>query len=178
MKPEPETAPAVAGFSTHLTFAHPNGRGNGAAIQFSVQPATPDRDGSVIFSIAKQKTVGNLAAENAADRYATFDWASKSTIKLNFVEVAEMLMVFGGQASALCHAGREGLYHNNAQATISVTMKRSEDYARPGFLLGVGRTPKADPNERTYYTFTFTPAEAVGLRFALMAQMGALAFGV
>ena len=164
--------------TTHLAFYHPNGRGNGAAVRFSVQPAHPDRDGSIIFSIAKQKTVGNLGAENAADRYATFDWASETTVKLNFVEVAEMLMVFGGQAPALCHAGNEGLYHNTTLATVSVTMKRSEDYARPGFLLGVGHTPKADPNQRTYYTFTFTPAEALGIRFALMAQMGALAFGL
>lgn len=172
------TAPAVAGLDTRLAFHHPNAKNSGFAIQFSVQPATPDRDGSVIFSIAKQETVGNLGAENAADRYATFDWASKTTVKLNFVEIAEMLMVFGGQASALCHAGKEGLYHNNAQATISVTMKRSEDYARPGFILGVGRTPKADPNARQYFSFYFSPAEAFGLRLALQAKMGELAFGV
>ncbi len=42
----------------------------------------------------------------------------------------------------------------------------------------MGRTPKADPNARQYYTFAFWPAEAVGLRFALQAQMGLIAFGI
>jgi hypothetical protein len=99
-------------------------------------------------------------------------------VKLNFVEVAEILMVFGGQASALSHAGKDGLYHNSAQATTSIELKRSEDPARPGYVLGVGRTPKADPNARQYHTFVFRPAEAFGLRLSLQAEMGLLAFGI
>lgn len=162
---------------THLTFHHPNGKNNGSAVQFSVTPATPDRDGAVFFSIARQATVANPGAEDASARYASFDWANKTTVKLDFTEVSEILMVFGGYAPSLVHAGKDGLYHNTPQSTISVTMKRSEDPARPGYILGVGRTPKADPNARQYHTFVFRPAEAFGLRLALQAQMGALAFG-
>lgn len=160
-----------------LTFRHPNGKNTGSAILFIVVPAAHERDGSVLMTVAKQQNVADLGAEEPERRYATFDWFNATQVKLNFIEAAEMLMVLGGQASALCHAGRDGLYHNQPDATVSVTMKRSEDYARPGFILGVGRTPKADPNERTYHTFTFTPAEALGLRFALQAKMGELAFG-
>ena len=172
-----DPAAAKAGFNTHLSFYHANGKNSGFAIQFSVDPAAPDRDGALYFSIAKQKTVGNAAAQGA-DRYASFDWANKTTVKLNFLEVAEILMVLGGQASVLAHAGKEGLFHNSPSATTSISFKRAEDPNRPGFLLGVGRTPKADPNARQYYTFAFWPAEAVGLRFALQAQMGLLAFGI
>ena len=160
-----------------LTFRHPNGKNTGSAILFIVVPATYERDGSVLMTVAKQQNVADLGADEPERRYATFNWANATQVKLNFVEVAEMLMVFGGQAPSLVHAGKDGLYHNTPQSTISVTMMRSEDYARPGFILGVGRTPKADPNERTYHTFTFTPAEALGLRFALQAKMGELAFG-
>ncbi len=173
--PAPETA-AVAkpAYNTHLSFYHANGKNTGAAIQFSLDPATPDRDGSVFFSIAKQKTVATTEGER---RPASFDWANKITVKLNFIEVAEILLVFGGHAPALAHAGKEGLFHNSPSATTSINLKRSEDPARPGFLLGVGRTPKADPNARQYVTFAFWPAEAFGLRIALTAQMGLLAFG-
>lgn len=170
-----DPAAAKAGFNPHLVFYHPNGRGNGAAIRFSVEPATADRDGAVFFSIAKQN---GTAGSTPEQKFASFDWANRTTVKLNFVEVAEILMVFGGQASALSHAGKDGLYHNSAQATTSVELKRSEDPGRPGYLLGVGRTPKADPNARQYHAFVFRPAEAVGLRLALQAEMGLLAFGV
>ena len=85
-------AAAKAGFNTHLVFYHPNMKNTGCAIQFSVEPATPDRDGSVFFSIAKQKTVGN-AGSQGPDRFASFDWVNKITVKLNFLEVAEILLV-------------------------------------------------------------------------------------
>lgn len=168
---------AKAGFNTHLCFYHANAKNSGVAIQFSVEPASPDRDGAVFFSIARQKTVADASAAGS-DRFASFDWQNKATVKLSFLEVAEMLMVFGGQAACLTHAGKDGLYHNSPSATTSVTLKRADDPARPGFLLGVGRTPKADPNARQYYTFAFWPAEAFALRAALSAQMGILAFGI
>ena len=160
-----------------LTFYHPNAKNTGAAIRITFVPATYDRDGSVILDIAKQQTVSDLGADEPVRRYSTFDWLNAAKVKLNFIEVAEILMVLGGQASVLTHAGKDGLFHNSASATTSVEFKRSEDYSRPGFILGVGRVPKADPNARHYHTFAFTPAEALGLRFALQAKMGELAFG-
>ncbi len=168
-------AAAKAGFNTHLVFYHPNMKNTGCAIQFSVEPATPDRDGSVFFSIAKQKTVASNEGER---RFASFDWVNKITVKLNFIEVAEILLVLGGHAPMLSHAGKEGCFHNSPTATTTISLKRSEDPARPGFLLGVGRTPKADPNARQFISLAFSPAEAFGLRAALTAEMGLLAFGI
>lgn len=154
---------------------HPSGRGNGCAVQLRLVPATADRDGAAYLTTARQLTVANPA--DPAARFASFDWANKSTVKLTPLELAEILMVFGGQAPSLVHAGKDGLYHSTPAATTSVALKRSEDPVRPGFLLGVGRTPKADPNARQYHAFTFTPSEACLLRFALSAKMGALCFG-
>lgn len=164
-------------YGPDLTLYHANAKNTGVAITFSFEPASSGRDGAVFFSIARQKTVGNLASQGS-DRFATFDWANKANVKLNFIEVAEMLMVFGGQTPALVHAGKDGLYHNSPSATTSVSLKRAEDPNRPGFVLGVGRTPKADPNARQFCTFVFSPAEAFALRAALMAHMGLLAFGI
>lgn len=157
-----------------LVFLHPNAKNTGAAIRFTVEPATAEREGAVRLQIAKQATI---ASYDEPESRATFDWAGADAVKLSVVETAEMLMVFGGQASVLTHAGRDGLFHNAPAWTASVTMKRSEDPNRVGFILGVGVTPKADPNARRYHTFCFWPAEAFALRAALMAKFGELAFG-
>ena len=164
-------------YGTRLSFYHANGKNTGTALQLEVEPAASERDGSVFLTIAKQKTVGNLASQGP-DRFASFDWANKTTVKLGFLEVAEMLMVFGGQTPSLSHAGKEGFYHNSPSATTSISLKRAEDPNRPGFVLGVGRTPKADPNARQFCSFAFWPSEAFALRSALMAEMGLLAFGL
>ena len=164
-------------YGPELSFYHANAKNTGVAITFRVEPATANLDGAVYFSIAKQKSVGNLNAQGP-ERFASFDWANKTTVKLGFLEVAEMMMVFGGQASVLTHAGKEGFFHNSPSATTSVSLKRAEDPNRPGFILGVGRTPKADPNARQFHSFAFWPSEAFALRAALMAEMGLLAFGL
>lgn len=163
--------------SPALAFCHPNARNSGAAVRFFIHPATDGSEGAVRMQIAKQATVGDLGAENPSDRLATFDWAGADAVRLSVVEAAEMLMVFGGQASVLTHAGKDGLFHNCPASTKSVQLKRSEDPMRPGFLLGVGVTPKADPCARRYHSFCFWPAEAFALRAALLAKFGELAFG-
>lgn len=157
-----------------LAFYHPNAKGTGSAIRFTVEPATAQREGAVRMAVAKQATIASYADPSSR---ATFDWAGACNVRLAVVEAAEVLMVFGGQASVLTHAGRDGLYHNAPAWTASVTMKRSEDPNRPGFILGVGVTPKADPNARQYRTFAFWPSEAFALRAALLAKFGELAFG-
>ena len=157
-----------------LAFYHPNAKGTGSAIRFTVEPASAQREGTVRMAVAKQATI---ASYDEPSSRATFDWAGANTVKLSLLEAAEMLMVFGGNVPALVHAGRDGLYHNAPAWTASVTMKRSEDPNRPGFFLGVGVTPKADPNARQYRSFAFWPAEAYALRAALLAKFGELAFG-
>ena len=169
-----DPAAAKAGFRPNLAVYHPNGRGTGAAIRFNVEPATAEREGAVFFSIAAQ----NGTAGSSPDRkFASFDWPNKTTVKLGFLEVAEVAMVLGGSAQALSHAGKDGIFHTSSTATTTIELKRSEDPSRPGFLLGVGRTPKSNPVARSFVSFAFRPAEAFGLRCALMAQMGELAFG-
>lgn len=157
-----------------LAFCHPNAKNTGAAVRFTVEPATAAREGAVRMAVAKQATIADYTKPES---YATFDWAGANAVKLSLLEAAEMLMVFGGQLPSLVHAGKDGLFHNMPHATTSVQLKRSEDYTRPGFILGVGVTPKADPNARQYRTFCFWPAEAYALRAALLAKFGALAFG-
>ena len=157
-----------------LAFYHPNAKGTGSAIRFTVEPATAQREGAVRMAVAKQATI---ASYDEPSSRATFDWAGACTVRFSVVETAEMLMVFGGQVSLLTHNGRDGFYHNDPDSTTSVTLQRSEDPNRSGFFFGVGVTPKADPNARQYRTFCFWPSEAFALRAALLAKFGELAFG-
>ena len=176
-----DAAPASAakgGFQPHLVFYHPTASGKGAAIQFSVNAATPDQDGAVFFSIAPQLTAAGPAAPGEPRKFASFDWRGKVTVKLNAVEVAELLLVIAGAAPALAHAGKTGLFHNSPTATTTIEFKRSEDPARPGFLLGVGRTPKADAAARQFVSMALSVAEAYALRLALEQAMGLVAFGL
>lgn len=156
-----------------LEISHPNAKNTGVAARFAMfWPAGGSGNASFTVRLAKQKT----EADNDG-REATFDWDTPIVVAFKPIEIAEILMVFGGQAAFLMHNGREGIFHNDPDSTTSVTMQRSEAPDRPGFLLGVGRTPKADPNARRYITLYISPAEAFMLRAALMAEMGEICFG-
>lgn len=156
-----------------LTIYHPNAKGSGFALKLGLEPATFERDGALFLTLAKQQTV----ADPATRSWAAFDWAGAVKVRFGFVEVAEILMVFGGQASVLTHAGKDGLFHDSPAATVSVQLKCAKDPTRPGFLLGIGRTPKADPTARQYFTFVLSPAEGFALRAAISAKLGEMAFG-
>lgn len=160
-----------------LCLYHPNAKGTGSAVCLTPQAATAENDGALVVAVAKQKTVADLGAEDPARRYATFDWTTAVRVRLDPLEVAELLAVVGGQSSVLSHAGKDGIFHNCPERTVSVEFKRSEDPCRPGFLLGMGETPKADPNARQYRTFAFWPAEALLLRHALVGYLPRLCFG-
>ena len=157
-----------------LEISNPNAKNTGVAAQFELfWPVGGSGNAHFIVRLAKQKTV----ADNNGHE-ATFDWDNPIVVAFNKpIEIAEIIMVFGGQVMSLTHNGREGIFHDDPESTTSVALKRAEDPSKPGFLLGVGRTPKADPNARRYISFYISPAEAFMLRAALMAEMGAICFG-
>lgn len=156
-----------------LEISHPNAKNTGVAAQFELFWPTGG-SGNAVFTIrlAKQKTVTDNDGHEA-----TFDWDTPIAVGFKPIEIAEILMVLGGQASLLMHNGREGIFHNDPDSTTSVTMQRSEAPGKSGFLLGVGHTPKADPNARRYITLYISPVEAFMIRAALMAKMGEICFG-
>lgn len=167
-----------ADYPPRLTFYHPNSKGQGSAVAFELEPATSERDGSVYLQIAAQNGTGSPAANGQPKRYASFDWRNRITAKLNFAEVSEIMLVLCGMAPSNSKNGRNGFYHDTASATTTIDLKRGEDPARPGFILGVAKTPKANPDARQYSTFVFSMGEALGLRLALEHSMCLLAFGV
>ena len=174
----------------HLSFFHPNGTGTGAAVRFSVDPATPERDGALFISIAQQKTVGNGRPMDPGYVFPKFDWWNRISVKLSLDEVFSFLFFLNGTAQKLEHARQEGLYHRGRAGTTSVQVQRTTNGT---VFINVTRTEKAGGDAaqepggdaapaavttaQRRVSFGLSPAESHGLRLALEQTVGMLAFG-
>ncbi|MDD4025157.1 MAG: hypothetical protein PHN85_04455, partial [Kiritimatiellae bacterium] len=86
------------GYRPRLSFYHANGKGTGSAARFEVVPAGGDREGAVYLTLAQQKSVATGSSAQGNRQHATFDWSGRVTVKLNFEDLCQMLLVFSGQA--------------------------------------------------------------------------------
>lgn len=165
-------------FPPRLTFYHPSAKGTGSAVAFEIDPATSDRDGSIYMAVAVQNGIGAPASAGQPRRHASFDWRNRVMVKLSFAEVSELMLVLCGMAASNSKNGRSGFYHDTANATTTIDFRRCDDPSRPGFLLGVTRAAKADPENKQNMVFVFSLGEALGLRLAIEHSMALLAFGI
>ena len=88
-------------YRPRLSFYHANGKGTGSAARFEVVPACGDRDGAIFLTLAVQKSVATGSASQGDRQHATFDWQNRVTVKLNFGDLCQMLLVFRGQAATI-----------------------------------------------------------------------------
>ena len=165
-------------FPPRLTFYHPSPKGTGSAVAFEIDPATSDKDGSIYMAIAVQNGTSAPATDGQPRRHASFDWRNRVMVKLSFAEVSELMIVLCGMAPSNSKNGRNGFYHDTATATTTIDFRRGDDPARPGFFLGVTRTPKNGAENKQNLGFVFSLGEALGLRLAIEHSMGLLAFGI
>ena len=162
-------------FRPRLSFYHANGKGTGSAAQFEVIPACGDRDGVIFLTLAAQKSVATGSASQGNRQHATFDWQNRVTVKLNFGDLCQMLLVFRGQATTI--ADGKGLYHDSRNTTTIINLTRqAEPY--PGLLLEVSRRGKAESDPAVRVRIAFNGAESFGLGAALEQILGLLAFGI
>ena len=162
-------------YRPRLSFYHANGKGSGSAAQFEVVPACGDRDGAVFLTLAPQKSVATGSAGQGNRQHATFDWANRVTVKLNFSDLCQMLPVFKGLAPTL--ADGKGLYHDSRNTTTLINLTRqAEPYA--GWTLDVSRRGKAESEPAVRTRIVFNAAEAFGLGAVLEQSLGLLAFGI
>ncbi len=165
-------------FPPRLTYYHPSSKGSGSAVAFELDPATSDKDGSIYMAIAVQNGTSAPATAGQPRRHASFDWRNRIMVKLNYAEVSELMIVLCGMAASNSKNGKNGFYHDTANATTMIDFHRGDDPSRPGFFLGVTRIPKNDPEHKQNMGFVFSPGEALGLRLAIEHSMGLLAFGI
>lgn len=170
-----ENDASARNYRPRLSFYHANGKGSGSAAQFEVVPACGDRDGAVFLTLAQQKSVATGSAEQGNRQHATFDWANRVTVKLNFGDLCQMLPVFKGQAATI--ADGKGLYHDSRSTTTLINLiRQAEPYT--GWALEVSRRGKAESEAAVRTRIVFNSAEAFGLGAVLEQVLGLLAFGI
>ena len=172
------SAPAAAApqksYSPSLVFYHPNSKGTGCAVQFDLRPATSDREGCLFAAFANQKS---LAAGSRADsnrQAATFGWNDKITVKLNFGDVCQLMLVLCGKVPSV--ADGKGLFHDAGETSTVIHMSRvTEPVSGTSFEVSKKRKNSSDPAQRA--RILFTDAETFGLARLLDAALYPLAFG-
>lgn len=178
---EPLEAPAVAPATTSLpprtyapkfTLYHQNAKGTGSALSIEVRPATSERDGALFAALAPQKTA---AANGSA---ASFAWNEKVTVKLDFSDICQILMVLTRRADALGNNGK-GLLHEGATARTFISLSRKDEAPWTGFLLEFSRKAKTadESTQPVRYRILLTDPEAYGLSLLLQQQLSPLVFG-
>jgi hypothetical protein len=89
--------------SKEITLYRPNGRGTGAKARF----VTETDGGLLSIELTPQKTVASLS-DGTTRSFPTFDTTRKSSITLQALDLAEMLMVLRGERESI--ADGKGIY--------------------------------------------------------------------
>lgn len=173
--PSPTEAPKA--YPPRLVFYHPNGKGTGCAVQFDLRPAAGDREGCLFAAFANQKSVaeGGRNAPAASRQAATFNWAEKITVKLNFSDVCQLLMVLSGKAASACDG--KGLFHDTGETLTIIHMARQTEPV-PGISFEVSKKRKNAEGTPQRSRILFTESESLGLSRLFSAILLPLAFGI
>jgi hypothetical protein len=168
MKPElPQTEISTDYKGRSLGFFHPNSKGSGSALRLEPRINRDDNDRYNCFFIemAPQKT---LAARGAGGMTpATFDWTKKITVKLGFLDLAELLTVMEGRAPKV-GGERNGLYHASAGSNTLIAFQRNPDTGTYFFALSIKRNGDSAPHK---LAITLSEAEVTGLRCLLQTGL-------
>jgi hypothetical protein len=162
-------------YRPRLSFYHANSKGTGSAARFEIIPACGERDGVIFMTLAQQKSIAAGSDAQGNRQYATFDWQNRVTVKLNFSDLCQMLLVFRGLATTIMDG--KGLYHDSRNTTTIINLTRqAEPY--PGLSLDVSRRNKVETEAAIRVRILFNGAEAFGLGTVLEQSLGVLAFGI
>ena len=162
---------AARPMNSALVLYHPNGKGTGSALQLELRlnRGGEDRYDCFFLEMALQKS----AAANGKDGRtpATFDWAAKATVKMDFTDICELLTVLEGRAE---QAGgqRNGIYHESGNTNTVIGFKKNPD---GGYFVGVSRKDKQG-NQVFKGHMLVSEAEAIGLRCVMQSGLFFMTF--
>lgn len=138
------------------TMYHPNGKGTGSALRLELHPARPNADGSILATIAPQKTVG--MSNGTEHTFPTFDWEKAIRLKLDYLDLTEILQVLRGYCESI--ADGKGLFHRTTTANMVIKFEhRIEPVC--GYMLDVARRPNGGEIERVSFFMRQTEALAL-----------------
>ncbi|HMP72695.1 MAG TPA: hypothetical protein PKE55_05465 [Kiritimatiellia bacterium] len=142
-----------------IGFYHPNSKGTGSALRLEPRLNRDDADRYNCFFIemARQKTPARR--EGGKMVAATFDWDQKITVKLSFMDVAELLTVAEGRAARV-GGERNGLYHATGKGNTLISFQRNPEQGT--FFLGL--SAKRGAEEANKVCITLSETEVTGLR--------------
>jgi hypothetical protein len=155
-----------------IAFYHPNGKGTGSALRLEPRINRTDRDRYNCFFVemAVQKTP--VRREGGATVPATFDWENKITVKLGFLDLAEILAVLEGRCES-AGSGRNGLYHASGGGNTLITFQANREQGSYLFALSGKRAGEATPRK---VAIALGAAEAIGLRCLLQVGLFFITF--
>jgi hypothetical protein len=156
---------------TRKVFYHPNGKGTGSALQLELHPAHEDTEGSVFLTMAPQRTIGMRTADDTV--HPTFDWRNSVCLKLDLMDLAQILQVMRGVQESL--ADGKGLFHRSSNASAIIKFEHRIEPV-PGYLLDVSKKPLTGDLLRV--NFFFRPAEAFACALMLEQALVYVAFGI
>lgn len=156
---------------TRKVFYHPNGKGTGSALQLELHPAHEDTEGSVFLTMAPQRTIGMRTADDTV--HPTFDWRNAVCLKLDLMDLAQILQVLRGVQESL--ADGKGLFHRSSNASAIIKFEHRIEPV-PGYLLDVSKKPLTGDLLRV--NFFFRPAEAFACALMLEQALVYVAFGI
>lgn len=156
-----------------LALYHPNGKGTGGAIKMELHPAHDDVDGSIMMTLANQKSVGSLVG--GVRKAATFDWENRITVKLDFSDICKMLQVFRGECESI--EDGKGLFHSAPMFTTKIVLRHTVE-PRAGYSLEVYRNCVDKSVPDTSARMFFSSAEAYGIAMSFESSIGIICFGI
>ena len=152
-------------------FYHPNGKGTGSALQLELHPAHEDTEGSVFLTIAPQRSIGVRMDTDTV--HPTFDWRNAICLKLNLMDLAQLLQVLRGVQESL--ADGKGLFHRSSNASAIIKFEHRIEPV-PGYLLDVSKKPLT--GELRHVSFFFRASEAFACALMLEQALVYVAFGI
>ena len=161
------------GFRPSFQLFHANGRGTGSAVEMELHPAHDDVDGCIMMSMANQKSVASVTG--GVRTFATFDWEHKITVKLDFSDLCQMLMVFRGRSESI--GDGKGLYHISPAGTTKIVMRHLVE-PHQMYSLEVYRDLPGKQDLQCSSHIILSEAEADGIAMAFENSIGVICFGI
>lgn len=142
-------------FGGKVVFYHPKRSVKGSAARFELRLNRPGEDSYNCFflEMASQKQ------SSLNSRNASFDWENKITVKLDFMDVSEILMVLEGNASAV-GGERKALYHQTNGSSTLIGLATRDD--GNGYFLGLSKK-SSDGKSQKRISMSLSRVEATGL---------------
>ena len=122
-------------------------------------------------TMAPQRTVGKRMEDDTV--HPTFDWRNAVCLKLDLMDLAQILQVLRGVQESL--ADGKGLFHRSANGSAVIKFEHRIEPI-PGYMLDVSKKPLIGDVSRV--CFFFRPAEAFACALMLEHALVYVAFGI